>query len=44
MTVQQLREEIKAAVERGEMDEDILVVIENCKTEEEVEEVLEEYT
>ena len=43
MELKELKEEIRRLVEQQEIDEDILVVIESCKTVEEAEQILEEY-
>jgi len=42
--VEKLKQEIASLVEEGEIDEDVLAVLEGCKTVEEVERVLEQYS
>jgi len=42
--VEKLKQEIALLVEEGEIDEDVLAVLENCRTVEEIEGLLEQYS
>ncbi len=44
MTLEELKREIRSLVDSGEIDEDILVLLPDISSEEELEDVLENYT